>query len=96
MGKTQSKEMKEEIIIAQNGGASNSATSATSNSTRNETLEVYILILLILVLTIIGYFAWRRCKYNYGRFIRRELQELPMATMVSQGQNGCANQQVIV
>lgn len=78
MGKTQSKQITEEIIIAQNGAGNNAGASTTNkdfNKTGIERIELYTIIVLFTLLIMISYSVWRYCKVRFGRYMRRELQE---------------------
>lgn len=102
MGKSQSKVTDEKIIIAQTG-AGNSAAAAAAAEMDKERLEFYLIFITIFIVIIIAYFYWKRVKRNYGRYVRRELQELPVLAVRrgEPGLNSCSThaqhtQQVIV
>lgn len=96
MGKPESKQEKEEIIIAQNG-AGNSATASEAAMHYSSRVELYSLATLALILLIVGYIVWKRCKNQYEHFLKRTLLDNSVVVMrqPEQRQNqGC--QQVIV
>lgn len=100
MGKSSSKMEKEEIIIAQNGAGNSAASAENIQHHRSlETMEMYLTIIVAILFLIVGYFLWKRCKYRYGSYIRRELQELPTiarpTTRGDRSRQGPAPQQVI-
>jgi hypothetical protein len=103
MGKSSSKVEKEEIIIAQNGaGNSASATETIQHRQLLQSMEMYSTITVVILCLIVGYFLWRRCKDNYGSYMRRELHELPTCIVepttggeVRRSRRGRAPQQVI-
>ncbi|KAF9793767.1 hypothetical protein SFRURICE_003591, partial [Spodoptera frugiperda] len=63
------------VVVAQNG-AGNSATASAAVEWRDR-VETYSLLNLSCILAIAVYFLWKSCKTRYGRYMRRELQELP-------------------
>lgn len=94
MGKQQSKDIKEEIIIAQNG-AGNGASATTTNTETIFRIEMYLVFITLFILAIIGFLIWKNCKTNYGRYMRRELAITPHR-ISDQGPHGPVTQQVIV
>ncbi|CAH0717109.1 unnamed protein product, partial [Brenthis ino] len=97
MGKQQSKEVKEEITIAQNG-AGNEAYATTKHTETIFRIELYLVFITLCILGIIGYFIWKNCKTNYGRYMLRELQDLAITPyrISDQGPNSPVTQQAIV
>lgn len=97
MGKQQSKDIKEEIIIAQNG-AGNEASATTKHTETIFRIELYLVFITLFILGIIGYLIWKNCKTNYGRYMRRELQDLGITPyrISDQSPNSPVTQQVIV
>lgn len=96
MGKSQSTLNKETVVVAQNG-AGNSATASAAVEWRDR-VETYSLLILSCILAIAVYFLWKSCKTRYGRYMRRELQELPTMAVYrrgDQGPNGPTTQQII-
>lgn len=96
MGKTESKQEKEEIIIAQNG-AGNSAVASEAATHYSTRVELYSLATLTVLLLVIGYVLWKRCKNQFANFMTRTLLDNSVVVMrqSEQRQNqGC--QQVIV
>lgn len=99
MGKSVSKEEKEEIIIAQTG-AGNSATASETTTHLSTRVELYTLAILTLVLCVIFYIVWKRCKMQFTNFMRRTLLDTSVVVRgqpenpIPQKNPGC--QQVIV
>lgn len=99
MGRGASKIEKEEIIIAQNGAGNSAAASETVKRFHFVDIEGYLILIVTILLTMIGYFLWKRCKRSYGSYIRRELREMPISGIAGReerGQLGLTAQQVIV
>lgn len=96
MGKAESKQEKEEIIIAQNG-AGNTATASETAVHHISNIQLCSLATLVLILLIIGYILWKRCKNQYAIFLRRSMQDNSVVVMrqPEQRQNTSC-QQVIV
>lgn len=96
MGKSESKQEKEEIIIAQTG-AGNSAMASETATHYSTRVELYSLATLTVVLCVIAFILWKRCKTQFASFTRRTLLDNSIVVMrqSEQRQNqGC--QQVIV
>ncbi|OWR44844.1 hypothetical protein KGM_209965 [Danaus plexippus plexippus] len=85
MGKTQSKNTEEHIIIAQNGAGNSAASSAVATEESNQAslirYEIYLLFIITCILAGIAYMMWRKCKENYAHYMKRELQDVGLATI---------------
>lgn len=77
MGKTQSKEIAEEIVIAQSGAGNNAGVSTTNSDVfkNSERIELYTVIVLLILILIGGCSVWRYCKVRCGRYMQRQLRE---------------------
>ncbi|CAB3250083.1 unnamed protein product [Arctia plantaginis] len=86
MGKQQSRPQEEKIVIAQNGAGNGAAASAVENQYSYSKYEFYLLFIIICILAAMLYLLWKRCKVSYARYMRRELQDLPMVDRRSDAQ----------
>lgn len=104
MGKQQSKETEEKVLIVQNGAGNGAAAAAAAASESDKSAfaryELYLLFIIACILMAILYIMWSRCKINYARYIRRELQDIPLAVAAvpreASSSNSCPPQRVIL
>ena len=74
MGTNQSKETKEEIVIAQSGNSGGSTTSQQQEVTYVSLTEVVLLLVATVSFVALGYYCYLKIRRNLEKKIRQEIR----------------------